>query len=111
MEQLDTEIEKRKAENAKLRIVLGMVGDKDIDVVLGLLPKDAVYYFTQPATSRALPAEELLSRYMILQEPCIPLCHAFRSVKDALAAAQKDASKEDIIFIGGSNYVVGEVLA
>ena len=111
MEQLDAEIEKRKAENAKLRIVLGMVGDKDIDVVLGLLPKDAVYYFTQPATSRALPAEELLSRYMILQEPCIPLCHAFSSVKDALAAAQKDASKEDIIFIGGSNYVVGEVLA
>ena len=111
MEQLNTEIGKRKAENAKLRIVLGMVGDKDIDVVLGLLPKDAVYYFTQPATSRALPAEDLLSRYMILQESCIPLCHAFSSVKDALAAAQKDASKEDIIFIGGSNYVVGEVLA
>ena len=70
MEQLNTEIEKRKAENAKLRIVLGMVGDKDIDVVLGLLPKDAVYYFTQPATSRALPIYDITGTLHSIM-PCI----------------------------------------
>lgn len=114
MEQLNTEIANRKLVNGTLRLVFGMVGDKDIDVVLGLLPRDAVYYFTQPATSRALPAEELLRRYTILHNPTqsyLPLHHAFVSVKDALSAAQKEASKEDIIFIGGSNYVVGEVLS
>ena len=43
-----------------------MVNDKDIDTVLALLPTEAVYYFTQPATSRALPAEELLRRWQQL---------------------------------------------
>ena len=95
-----------------LRIVLGMVGDKDIDTVLGLLPENAVYYFTQPATSRALPAEELLRRWQQLH----PIANrqypisAFSTVREALAAAQRAASADDIIFIGGSNYVVGEVL-
>ena len=96
-----------------LRIVLGMVADKDIDTVLGLLPTKAVYYFTQPATSRALPAEKLLSRWQTihpLSDTRYPLS-VYPTVKEALDAAQKDASNEDIIFIGGSNYVVGEVLS
>ena len=50
----------------RLHIILGMVNDKDIDTVLGLLPTEAVYYFTQPATSRALPAEELLRRWQVI---------------------------------------------
>ena len=50
----------------RLHIILGMVNDKDIDTVLALLPTEAVYYFTQPATSRALPAEELLRRWQQL---------------------------------------------
>ena len=50
----------------RLHIILGMVNDKDIDVVLSLLPEEATYYFTQPATSRALPAEELLRRWQQL---------------------------------------------
>ena len=94
-------------------MAMGMVGDKDIDTVLGLLPENAVYYFTQPATSRALPAEELLSRWKTihpLSNTHYPIS-AFPSVKEALAAVQKEASNEDIIFIGGSNYVVGEALS
>ena len=104
---------------ATLHIILGMVNDKDIDTVLALLPTEAVYYFTQPATSRALPAEELLRRWQQLhpiantQSPISntqsPIA-AYPTVREALTAAQEAATAEDIIFIGGSNYVVGEVL-
>ncbi len=103
-----------------LHIVLGMVGDKDIDVVLSLLPEEATYYFTQPATSRALPAEELLSRWLKLhpisnlQSPIAnrqSLIAAFSTVQEAYEAAKKAATAEDVIFIGGSNYVVGELLS
>lgn len=102
-----------------LHIILGMVNDKDIDTVLGLLPTEAVYYFTQPATSRALPAEELLRRWLALHpiaNPQSPISapqspiSAYPSVREALTAAQEAAAADDIIFIGGSNYVVGEVL-
>ena len=107
--QLDEEVMKRASEKARgnLRIVLGMVNDKDIDDVLALLPKEAIYYFTQPNTQRAMAAEELLTRWKQMGRD-----HAV-AIKDALEAvstAQKDATVEDIIFIGGSNYLVGEVL-
>ena len=97
----------------RLHIVLGMVGDKDIDVVLSLLPEEATYYFTQPATSRALPAEELLRRWQQLHPIAnrqLPIA-AFSTVQEAYEAAKKAATAEDIIFIGGSNYVVGELLS
>ena len=100
---------KRKTENGKLHVVFGMVADKDIDVVLSLLPEEAVYYFTQPNTSRALPASQLLAQWLSLH-PTHQMCHCFSSVATAINAAQKEASNEDIIFIGGSNYVVGEAL-
>lgn len=102
VEQLERE--KCKMPNAKLRIVFGMVNDKDVDVVLRLLPKDAVYYFTQARTSRAIPSAELQSMASWLTGK------AYLSVKEAVQSAQKDATQEDIIFIGGSNYVVGEAL-
>ena len=87
-----------------------MVGDKDIDVVLSLLPEEATHYFTQPATSRAFPAQALLAKWQNLH-PAHTANQYFDDVAAALAAAQKEASNEDIIFIGGSNYVVGEVLS
>ena len=111
-----------------LHIVFGMVNDKDIDTVLGLLPTEAVYYFTQPATSRALPAEELLRRWQVIcashlsgvpenapgvfgcSSPLASSPNCYPTVREALTAAQKAATADDIIFIGGSNYVVGEVL-
>ena len=119
----------------RLHIILGMVNDKDIDTVLALLPTEAVYYFTQPATSRALPAEELLRRWQVIcasrlsgggENACgvlgcssplasSPLAshlspNCYPTVREALTAAQEAATADDIIFIGGSNYVVGEVL-
>ena len=93
----------------RLRIIFGMVADKDIDVVLNLLPENAVYYFTQPATSRALPAKALREKWLSLH-PRYTESQCFESCIAALHNAQKDASNEDIIFIGGSNYVVGEIL-
>ena len=103
-------VEQLKGENGKLHMVFGMVADKDIDVVLGLLPEEAVYYFTEPATSRALPASQLLAQWLSLH-PTHQACHCFDSVATAITTAQKEASNEDIIFIGGSNYVVGEALS
>ena len=92
-----------------LHIVLGMVNDKDIDTVLGLLPEEAVYYFTQPASARALPAEQLQQKWLSLH-PDHTSNSSFALVREALRAAQEAATADDIIFIGGSNYVVGEVL-
>lgn len=92
-----------------LHIVLGMVNDKDIDTVLGLLPEEAVYYFTQPASARALPAEQLQQKWLSLH-PDHTSNSSFALVREALRAAQEAATMDDIIFIGGSNYVVGEVL-
>jgi dihydrofolate synthase/folylpolyglutamate synthase len=86
-----------------------MVNDKDIDTVLGLLPEEAVYYFTQPASARALPAEQLQQKWQSLH-PDHTSNSSFASVREALRAAQEAATADDIIFIGGSNYVVGEVL-
>jgi dihydrofolate synthase/folylpolyglutamate synthase len=87
-----------------------MVGDKDIDVVLSLLPEQAVYYFTQPTTSRAFSAQQLQAKWQALH-PTHTGSHSFTSASEALTAAKKDASSKDIIFIGGSNYIVGEVLS
>ena len=91
-----------KNQRSQLHIVFGMVSDKDIDVVLRLLPKDAHYYFTQAQTHRAIPAKDLVQLFGAGQ--------AFNDVPSAIHAAQKNATDKDIIFIGGSNYVVGEAL-
>ena len=99
--------------HAVLRIVLGMVNDKDVDTVLGYLPEDAVYYFAQPSTPRALPAEELQSLWLKLHPNYqhSTVNSQLMTVNSQLLTAQHAASPEDIIFIGGSNYVVGEALS
>lgn len=103
-EQLKGERQKAKG---TLRIVLGMVNDKDIDDVLALLPEEATYYFTQPKTQRAMAAQELLARWEQMgRSHAVAIADAL----EAVAEAQKEATAEDIIFIGGSNYLVGEVL-
>lgn len=89
-----------------LRIVFGMVADKDIDDALALLPKDAMYYWTQPASHRALPVEEM--RRKGLAHGLIG--HAYATVEEALRVAYTQSASTDILFIGGSNYVVGEAL-
>lgn len=90
-----------------LRIVFGMVNDKDISTVLALLPVNAIYYFTQANIVRAFPAEK-----MLVQAKSYGLNgRSYNSVKQAVNAAVEEASTEDFIFIGGSNFVVGEALS
>jgi dihydrofolate synthase/folylpolyglutamate synthase len=92
----------------ELHIILGMVADKDIDVVLSILPENAIYYFTQPNTTRAFPAEDLQQRFLALRPDTE--CTAYTCPMEALQAAYAAAQADDVVFIGGSNYLVGEVL-
>ena len=94
--------------SSRLHIIFGMVSDKDIDDVLRLLPEEAIYYFTQPATSRAMPASELQARWLRLHPNTSS--HIFATAQDALQKAYTNACADDIVFVGGSNYLVGEVL-
>ncbi|QNK62017.1 bifunctional folylpolyglutamate synthase/dihydrofolate synthase [Pedobacter sp. PAMC26386] len=89
-----------------LHIVIGMLKDKDITSVLELLPAQASYYFCQPDLERAMPAEELAQQAakFMLQGP------VFETVTLALNAAKVNAQTDDLIFVGGSTFVVAEVL-
>ncbi len=99
--------EQLKSENyRRLHIVIGMVNDKDISKVLALLPKDAVYYFTRASIARALGEKELAK-----QAELVGLRgNTYNTVKEALDGVLQAADKEDMIFIGGSNFIVAEAL-
>ena len=90
----------------KLHIVIGMVNDKDISSVLNLLPQNAIYYFTQAQISRALSAADLQEKAesFDLKGEC------YTTVEQAVECAIKNADKNDLVFIGGSNFVIGEAL-
>ena len=92
----------------RLHIVIGMVNDKDVDSVLRLLPTDAIYYFTQASVKRAMPAEELARKASRLQGAEEG---AFQDVPSAYRAAKRNATDDDLIFIGGSTFVVADLLA
>ena len=91
----------------KLHFIIGMVNDKDIHGVLALLPKDAEYYFTKASVKRALPENELsrLASEAGLQGSCYP------DVPSAVQAAQEKSLPEDFIFVGGSSFIVADLLA
>ncbi len=86
-----------------LNFILGFVNDKDVDVMLGMLPTNATYYFTQAKTHRAIPAKVLANSFG-------RAAFQTQSVAAAIATAIQNTTESDIIFIGGSNYVVGEAL-
>jgi dihydrofolate synthase/folylpolyglutamate synthase len=100
-----SQLEKEKKEG--LHIVFGMVNDKETSAVLALLPKKAVYYFTKAKVERALNEKTLKEKagQHFLQGYCYP------SVKEALEEARKRASENDLVFVGGSTFVVAEALA
>lgn len=90
-----------------LRIVFGMVDDKDINTVMEMLPKNAVYYWAQPTSKRAFSADkvaELGAKHHLKGTNCGSISSAYHKV---LAEADKD----DFIFVGGSSYVVADLLA
>ncbi len=95
----------RQTHYKQLHWIIGMVRDKDIDAVLQELPTDARYYFTQAHIPRALDAHELSAKAATLHLQ--GTIHA--DVNMALAAARKQADKDDLIVICGSVFLVGEV--
>jgi len=96
----------------KLHLVFGMVGDKDVDSVLSLLhsliPTPYSIYVTQASVQRAMPAEELAKKASTFQ---LFNYSTFNDVPSAYLAARENASEDDIIYIGGSTFVVADLLA
>jgi dihydrofolate synthase/folylpolyglutamate synthase len=96
----------REEKFEKLHIVVGVVNDKDLRSILPLFPKNAVYYFCKPNIPRGLDAK-------ILQEKSADFSlrgAVFNSVSEAYHSALKSAKNTDLIFIGGSTFVVAEVV-
>lgn len=91
----------------RLHIVFGMVDDKDIDRVMDMLPRNAVYYWTQATSKRAVPAGRVAA---IGGEKGLR-GKSFENVGKAFSAAMSDASDDDFVFVGGSSYVVADLLA
>lgn len=90
-----------------LHIVFGVVNDKDIDGILRLLPPKATYYFTQASVQRALPAKELRNKACAFGLRG----NHYPTVKAAMKAAKNKCLPEDFIFVGGSSFIVADLLA
>lgn len=102
---LAPQIKAQKCE--KLRIVFGMVDDKDIDSVMSMLPENAIYYWTQATSHRAIPKEKVAA-----------IAHShnlkgnmYDSVKEAYRKALEESGENDFIFVGGSSYIVADLLS
>ena len=100
MKQLSSEVYNH------LHIVFGVVNDKDLESIIDLLPKNATYYFCKPDISRGLDAEELrafFSKHNLIGK-------SYKSVDEAYKVAKEKAEIDDFIFIGGSTFVVAEII-
>ena len=100
------QLERESRRHTAMRIVFGMVNDKDISSVLAMMPANARYYFTQASIKRAMPAEELQAKAAQygLKGDCYP------TVEKALQAAEADSAASDFIFVGGSCFIVADLL-
>ena len=90
----------------QLHIVLGFVDDKNLDIILPLFPKNATYYFCKPNVDRGLDEDKLkqkASKYTLVGQ-------TYSSVNEAYNKSLTAAAKNDLIFVGGSTFVVAEVL-
>lgn len=96
----------KKQSYRTLHMVIGFVSDKDVRGILGMFPKEAKYYFVKPDIPRGMKVEEL-SRQALEQGIA---GEGFQSVKAGLDAALAAAGQEDMIFVGGSNFVVAELV-
>ncbi len=95
-----------RIKRTKLHMVIGFVNDKDLDLVLPLFPADADYYYTRAAVPRALDENVLMKKageYGLSGK-------SYANVKTALKAARSAASDSDLIFVGGSTFVVAEIV-
>ena len=95
----------KETPHKKLHFVFGTVNDKKLDTILKLLPKDAIYYFCKPNIARGL--DENILEYAAHKFNLKG--HAYSSVNIAFNMAKSNAKSEDLIFIGGSTFVVAEI--
>jgi dihydrofolate synthase/folylpolyglutamate synthase len=98
------QLSNQKYEN--LHIVLGVVSDKDLSKILTLFPKKATYYFCKPNISRGLPERDLAKKANEFKL----FGKTFSSVKEAFQQAKENANTKDVIYIGGSTFVVAEII-
>jgi dihydrofolate synthase/folylpolyglutamate synthase len=106
-EGLTCVFEQLQSENFdKLHIVFGVVNDKDLNSIIPLLPKDVTYYFCKPNVQRGLDEQRLR---MIFKEHQLK-GQSYKSVGEALINAKLNASKKDLIYVGGSTFVVAEII-
>lgn len=91
----------------KLHMVIGFVNDKDISGILAMMPRDAHYYFVKPSVNRGLEAEKLAE----LAEEAGLSSMTFKTVEDGYKAALSQMKEGDTIFVGGSTFVVADMLA
>jgi dihydrofolate synthase/folylpolyglutamate synthase len=105
MEQAMRQLRRQPHEN--IHMVMGFMADKDVTTMLRMLPAEAKFYFTQANTPRALTAKKLLK----LANEAGHDGKTYTHVTDALKAARQQAGENDVVYVGGSMYVLAELLA
>jgi dihydrofolate synthase / folylpolyglutamate synthase len=96
----------QKQEFEQLHFVFGVVNDKDLDSILGLFPRNAIYYFCKPNIPRGLDVKILQEKGSLYGLKG----NTYLSVTEAYQVAKKKSTERDFIFIGGSTFVVAEIL-
>ena len=91
---------------SKLHMVIGMVNDKNVDTIVELFPKNATYYFCKPNIPRGLDVTILKKRFTKKGYKG----KVYQSVNEALEFAKKQAKNDDLIYVGGSTFVVAEII-
>ena len=90
----------------KLHMVFGVVNDKDLESILPLLPKQAIYYFCKPDIPRGMDANVLKSKFLSYGFKG----QSYSTVNEAFNSAKKNSEEEDLIYVGGSTFVVAEII-
>ena len=96
----------KKEDFNQLHIVLGVVNDKDLNAILPLFPKNAIYYFGKPKIERGLSAKILQEKAATFQLKG----KAYNSISIAYKNALANSDKKDLVYIGGSTFVVAEII-
>ena len=103
---IEVVLQLEKINKGQLHFVIGMVKEKDISAVIAILPKNAIYYFCAPKNNRACSAEELQKLFHKKER----FGAVFNSVSEAYKNALTAANTNDTVFVGGSNFVVAEIV-
>ncbi len=93
--------------DVRVRMVIGFVADKAIDDILAMMPREFEYYVTRASIPRALPVEALVAK---CESAGLPV-RSFPTVAEAFGAALRESAPEDILYVGGSTFIVADYLA